>query len=437
LQLVAKDLTHPLTMAEVPDGTGRMLIVDQIGVLRVMTRDGILQPQPLLDVRSRMVTLMPEYDERGLLGLAFHPQFASNGRMFVYYTAPPRVAGYDNTSTVAEFHLQPAALSSKPVFVGNVLQVDHPQFNHNGGTLAFGPDGMLYISIGDGGGRDDEGEGPARNTPVFGHVPDWYGANPGGNGQDIEANLLGNILRIDVGSPGSYRIPKDNPFIGVGLGEIYAYGFRNPYRFSFDLAGTHDLILADAGQDMWEEIDFVQSGGNYGWNVKEGTHCFDANNPMSVPASCPSVDPTTGEPLRDPVIEMYNLANPLRGSQEGVATLIGGYVYRGSAVPKLAGQYVFAALSTDATMPAGALYMAPPRGPGVRWQVTKLPMGDSENLDHYVLGFSQDLRGEIYVMTSDTLGPTGSTGQIYRFAMTSSTSSTGDGSSSGGGGGFY
>src|SRR5688572_12634217 len=182
------------------------------------------------------------------------------------------------------------------------LQVDHPQANHNGGTIAFGPDGYLYISIGDGGGRDDEG---------LGHVEDWYLDNAGGNGQDITQNLLGNILRIDVDRGAPYAIPADNPFVGkAGLDEIYAYGLRNPYRMAFDPGGSHILLSMDAGQELWEEVSVIEKGGNYGWNVKEGTHCFDAENPTVSPATCPSVDPTTGIPLTDPVIEFANAKQP-------------------------------------------------------------------------------------------------------------------------------
>ena len=137
--------------------------------------------------------------------------------------------------------------------------------NHNGGDLHFGPDGFLYIAIGDGGNSDDVGNG---------HVPDWYTVNAGGNGQDNYANLQGNILRIDVnGSP--YSVPPDNPFVGTAARpEIYAFGFRNPFRFSFDMGGTHQLLVGDVGQSLYEEIDLVTKGGNYGWNVKEGTALF-------------------------------------------------------------------------------------------------------------------------------------------------------------------
>src|SRR5438046_7953442 len=228
-----------------------------------------------MDVTSTLIPLNPTYDERGLLGLAFHPQFSSNHKFYVYYQLPPRAGGpsagipWNNLSRISEFQVSTsdanaADMSSEKI----LLDLDDPQSNHNGSTLAFGPDGYLYISIGDGGAANDIGPG---------HVADWYHVNAGGNGQEIDSNLFGNILRIDVNNGSPYDIPPDNPFVGkAGLDEIYAYGFRNPYRMSFDMGGNHDLIVGDAGQSLYEEIDLVTKGGNYGWNVKEGRACFNA-----------------------------------------------------------------------------------------------------------------------------------------------------------------
>jgi glucose/arabinose dehydrogenase len=411
LALIAEGLTSPVALVAAPDNSGRLFIVDQIGTIRIVAADGTLQDQPFLDARDLIVPLTPEYDERGLLGLAFHPSFGQNGRLFVYYTAPPRVPDYDNTSVVAEYHVTPATPGEQARPVAILLQEDQPQFNHEGGTLAFGPDGHLYVSIGDGGGRDDVGAG---------HVDDWYPDNAGGNGQDIQQNLLGDILRLDVSTPGTYKIPADNPFVGRGKGETWAYGFRNPYRFSFDMGGNHDLLLGDAGQDMWEEIDVVRKGGNYGWNVKEGTHCFSAAQPTTVPPSCPTVDPTTGETLIDPVIEMPNFANPTRGTAEGLLTIIGGHVYRGTAVPQLDGRYVFGAFSTEEMVAAGAVYIATPRSGAGLWTSEKVTFADRPDgaLGHYLLGFGQDLTGEVYLLATDSLGPTGSTGRVYRLTAT-------------------
>jgi glucose/arabinose dehydrogenase len=204
----------------------------------------------------------------------------------------------------------------------------------------FGPDdGDLYISIGDGGGANDVG---------LGHVADWYADNGGGNGQDVTENLLGGILRIDIVAGSPYGIPPDNPFAATaGLDEVWAYGLRNPYRMSFDSGGSHQLFVADVGQNSWEEVNIVTTGGNYGWNVKEATHCFDAESPNQEPASCPDVvgagHPRTGDPLIDP---QARLGGP------GVA-VVGGHVYRGSALPQFRGRYVFGDWSSSFGQPNG------------------------------------------------------------------------------------
>jgi glucose/arabinose dehydrogenase len=347
--------------------------------------------------------LSPGYDERGLLGLAFHPDFAQNGRFFVFYTAPRRPtapAGYDNTTTIAEYRAHGGHLTvGDPTSERIVLQVDHPQSNHNGGTIAFGPDKYLYISIGDGGGAGDT---------AVGHVPDWYTHNPGGNGQDIESNLLGNILRIDVRTL-PYTIPLDNPFVGQpGLDEVWAYGFRNPYRFSFDMAGSRALLVGDAGQESWEEVSVVVRRGNYGWNVKEGTHCFNALDATVSAPSCPNVDPTTGETLREPVIEFANVKQP-----GGLSlAVIGGNVYRGKQLSALDGMYVFGGTTSSFSVPSGRLFASMPQGSGL-WTINELLIGGTTQLGYVVKGFGQDSRGEIYVMASKVLGPTGTSGTVF------------------------
>jgi glucose/arabinose dehydrogenase len=403
LQAIATGLVSPIQLVQAPGANGLRYVIDQIGLIRVIDPANHLVPQPFLDLRSKITPLSPGYDERGLLGLAFHPEFARNGRFFVFYTAPPRAtapAGYNNTTTIAEYRaMGERKLTADPASERIVLQVDHPQSNHNGGTLAFGPDGYLYISIGDGGGAND--------TPL-GHVPDWYDFNAGGNGQDIEANLLGNILRIDVrGMP--YSVPMDNPYVGKpGLDEIWAYGFRNPYRFSFDMGGSHALLVGDAGQELWEEVSSVVKGGNYGWNVKEGTHCFDAAAPTVSPSTCPSVDPTTGETLRDPVIEFANSKQP-----GGLAlTVIGGNVYRGKDVPALSGRYVFGGATASFTAPDGRLFASTPQS-GL-WPIQELLIHGTDRLNYVVKGFGQDRKGEVYVAATKVLGPTGTSGTIFQ-----------------------
>jgi glucose/arabinose dehydrogenase len=412
LRPVAGGLTAPIAMVPANDRSGRLFVVDQAGTIRILRPDGTLAAEPFLDLRDRMVELMPTFEERGVLGLAFHPGYAGNGRLFVFYSAPLRPGapeGFNVTSRISEFRVSAADPDHvDPASERVLLEVDKPQSNHNAGAIAFGPeDGYLYISIGDGGGGGDMD---------LGHVDDWYPGNPGGNGQDTTHNLLGDILRIDVdrGSAGRpYGIPRDNPFVGEeGLDEIYAYGFRNPYRMSFDMGGRHALLVGDAGQSGFEEVNVVRRGGNFGWNVKEGTHCFNAADPgVDLPA-CPSTDPE-GDPLLDPVVEYPNVA---RGDGLGVA-VIGGYVYRGRDLPRLRGQYVFGDWSRALDRTDGTLFVATPRPKGP-WSMRQLRVAGTADghVGHLVLGLGQDLRGEIYVLTSDNKGPTGTTGQIYRLA---------------------
>jgi glucose/arabinose dehydrogenase len=421
LRLVAEGFTSPVALVEAPDGSGRRFVVDQAGVIRILTAGGNLVSEPFLDLRSRIVPLMPAFDERGVLGLAFHPGYAGNGRFFVYYSAPLRPgapAGYNHTARVSEFRVSAAnANRADPASERIVLEVDKPQFNHNGGTLLFGPrDGYLYMSIGDGGGADDVG---------LGHVDDWYAANAGGNGQDIQHNLLGNILRIDIDSGAPYAVPADNPFTGTpgcadGCDEIWAYGFRNPYRMSFDLGGARDLFVGDAGQELWEEVSIAVKGGNFGWNVKEGTHCFSTDNPDESPPECPDTvgapHPRAGDPLIDPVIEYANHHQP-----GGLgATVIGGHVYRGRALPQFFGRYVFGDWSREFEEPDGSLFVATPRKKGL-WHMEQLRIATSPTgrVGHYVLGFGQDLAGEMYVLTTDQTGPAGTTGKVYRLVRPS------------------
>ena len=401
---VATGLVSPVQLVQAPGAQGRRFIVDQVGVIWGLNPGGHLMPQPFLDISSKITPLTPDFDERGLLGLAFHPGFARNGRFFVFYTAPPRPsapAGYNNTVTIAEYRAKNqirADAASERI----ILQVDHPQFNHDGGTVAFGPDGYLYISIGDGGGGGDD---------EFGHVEDWYAENAGGNGQDITSNLLGNILRIDVDHGSPYAIPADNPFVGQpGLDEIWAYGLRNPYRFSFDMGGDHMLLSMDAGQELWEEVSVIVRRGNYGWNVKEGTHCFDTDNPEVSPPACPSVDPTTGEPLRDPVIEFANAGQP-----GGLSfTVVGGHVYRGGDVPDLSGRYIYGgATGPSLTVTEGRLFASTPEESGL-WTIHELLIDGTDRLTYFVKGFGQDRRGEVYVMASKILGPSGTTGTVFK-----------------------
>lgn len=410
LQLVEDGFTSPIGVVPIPDNTGRLVVIDQIGKLWVLDANGNKLPAPFIDLTSRMVTLTPGFDERGLLGVAFHPNYASNGRLFIYYNAPPRAGGptptttWNNLARFSEFHISAnpniVDMASERAF----LEIDDPQLNHNGGTLIFGRDGYLYISIGDGG---------AANDVAPGHVEDWYPVNAGGNGQDIEQNLWGSILRLDMDGAMPYAIPADNPLVGkTGRDEIYAYGFRNPYRMSFDMGGSGKLFVGDAGQVLYEEVSVVEKGGNYGWNVKEGTHCFNAAAPSTTFSECPSVD-AFGNPLTDPVIEMLNTANPAPAEVKSL-TVIGGHVYRGHEIPSLTGKYIFGSFSRSFAGPQGEIFVAQPAGPGL-WPFERVPLASfPDHLGLFVKGFGQDLQGEIYVAVSSVLGPSGTTGKVYK-----------------------
>jgi glucose/arabinose dehydrogenase len=300
LERVAGDLVDPIGITAANDGSGRLFINEQQGRIRIIGPGGDLRADPFVDLSNRITA----GGERGLLGLAFHPDFASNRRLFVHYSR----AG-DGATVVSELRaatdLATADASSERV----LLTVAQPFANHNGGQLAFGPDGYLYIGLGDGGSAGD----------------------PLGNAQNPDV-LLGKILRIDVdGSPegpGAYALPPDNPFgqegsrPGAGLPEIWAMGLRNPWRFSFDPA-SGDLFIGDVGQGAWEEIDRQPAdsagGQNYGWNAMEGRHCYQSG-----------CDP---DRYVGPVAEY--------GHDLG-CSVTGGYVYRGAAQPAMQGVYVFA-----------------------------------------------------------------------------------------------
>jgi len=404
LEEVVTGLNSPVVLVEAPDATGRLFVTDRIGTVHIVSADGELLEDPFLDLTDQLVELMDDFDERGLLGFDFHPEFADNGRFFVYYSAPLRDEApddFNHTSRVSEFQVSEddanlADADSEQV----ILEVDEPQFNHNGGQIVFGPDGYLYIALCDAGNADDVG---------VGHVEDWYEVNEGGNGQDIEENLLGSILRIDVDGDAPYAIPEDNPFADSAMPEIWAYGFRNPFRMSFDSGGDEQLFVGDVGQNLWEEVSIVEMGGNYGWNVKEGTHCFDAESPDEVLDECPDMG-GMDEPLIDPILE-YASANQAGGLGLSV---IGGYVYRGSALPNLEGSYVFGDWSTSFDTGDGTLFVASDGGADWSMQELVIQNRDGESIGEYVLAFGRDAAGELYVLTNEMTGPTGSTGKVYR-----------------------
>lgn len=400
LEPVAEGLTAPVTLVHPPDESGRRFIVDQAGTIRILSSEGELLEAPFLDVRERMVEIDESYDERGLLGLDFHPDYAANGRFFVYYSAPlaeDAPDDWDHTSHISEFSVSADDPNrADPDTERVLLAVNEPQFSHNGGDITFGPDGYLYIPLGDGGGVNDIGTG---------HPPE-------GNGQDL-TTLLGSILRIDVDGGDPYDIPEDNPFVGQeGRDEIYAYGFRNPFRISFDAEGDQALYTGDVGQNLWEEADIVQKGQNYGWHIREGTHCFNPESADDPPADCPE-EGADGSPLIAPILEYWNMN---AGGEIGLA-IIGGYVYRGDALPELQGGYLFGDWSRSHEEGDGSLFFAArPSNGGARWSFEELGVANGEEgrVGAFVLGVGEDGERELYVLTSEQAGPSGNTGKVYK-----------------------
>src|SRR4030095_1755014 len=329
-------LSSPIDFQAPDDGSGRFFIVEQAGRVRIFS-NGALLSTPFLDITSKVNFS----GEMGFLGLAFHPQFPQKNLFYVHYD---RLLGSTVQSVIVEY--QVSASDANVANAGSeriLLTVDQPFGNHKGGQIAFGPDGFLYIALGDVG----------------------SGGDPQGNGQNLQTRL-GKVLRIDVNNTSAglqYAIPSTNPFAGGGgLPEIWAYGFRNPFGVSF-VRGTGRLFVGDVGQDKYEEIDILESGGNYGWNVMEGMHCF---NPAS---GC----------------NMTGLILPIAeyDHTEGNA-VIGGYVYTGSAIPSLAGAYLFS-----------------DNGSGMIWDLVETSLGMwtrykllSSGLSISSLG--QDVAGEIY-----------------------------------------
>ena len=388
LELIADRFTSPVALIPPKDGSHRLFAVDQTGLIWIIS-DGKKFEKPFLDLRERVVKLNSFYDERGLLGLAFHPDFATNGRFYVSYSAPLQAGlspdEWDHTTYISEFTVSAenpnlADLDSERV----LLAMDKPGYNYEAGHIAFGPDGYLYIATGD-----------SVRDPA---------AESGKYAQDT-SSFLGKILRIDVNEMSdtgqNYVIPADNPFVsGAGLPEIFAYGFRNPYRFSFNVSesGKSRLFVADVGQAMMEEVDLVKSGGNYGWPIREGTTCFNAQNWSQPLESCS----TSG--LSDPIFSYTH--------QGDLAAIIGGMVYRGKAIPELAGGYIFG----DWGRGNGHLFVAYPPTLGLgAWKIIEIEVSGKQSEIGQLLGIGQDENGELYLLTrAPGVGATGESGSVYK-----------------------
>ncbi len=345
LHPVATGLTNPLYLTA-PTGDSRLFVVEKPGRIRIV-KAGVLQAQPFLDLSAVVST----GGEQGLLGLAFHPRYASNGRFVVDYTD---AAGDTHIST---FKVSDNGDRADPASEQVVLVVPQPYANHNGGDVVFGPDGMLYVGMGDGG----------------------SGGDPQGHGQNSN-DLLGSLLRLDIHDDGSMAIPADNPFVGQSnaRAEPWNVGLRNPWRFSFDRSNG-DLYIADVGQDQREEVDVstAASGGgkglNYGWNIYEGTRCFG------------SASLCTGSGFVVPVLEYQHTS--------GACSITGGFVYRGAVLAGMQGTYFYADYCAGWVRSfryAGGQATAP-----ANW--TSLAPGGA------VLSFGQDAAGELYLMNTTTV----------------------------------
>ena len=332
---VVSGFDQPLGLTNAGDGSGRIFIVEQSGLIRIIDA-GATHEIPFLDIRDRVGD---ESNEQGLLGLVFHPQYAHNGFFYVNYTDS------SGDTVIARYRVSADANIADPGTELRILQVIQPFVNHNGGAMAFGPDGYLYIGLGDGGAVGDPNEN-AQNPNVF----------------------LGKILRIDVDSTSPYGIPADNPFVIIdGLPEVWAYGLRNPWRFSFDSL-TGDLYIADVGQQQWEEIDFLPAGSlggsNFGWDIYEGAHLFRG-----------AEDP--GIPLIFPIAEY---------SRDGGCSVTGGYVYRGAALASWQGVYIYGDFCS-----------------GKVWGLLRAESGEWRNallfdLDVLITSFGLDESGELYLV---------------------------------------
>jgi len=335
-KLFATGFDQPVYLTHAGDHTGRVFVVEKPGQIWIM-QNGEKSAVAFLDIRSIVGS---KQSERGLLSLVFHPNFTDNGFFFVYYT------DRDGATITARYQVSDNPNIADPNSQQVIFHTDQPYANHNGGHLAFGPDGYLYISTGDGG----------------------SGGDPLGSGQD-RLSFLGKILRLDVDGQLPYEIPADNPFIAFSSarGENWAYGLRNPWRFSFDRA-TGDLFIGDVGQNIWEEIDLLPAGtpgGNLGWNRFEGNHVFEG-------------DPEQREGLIFPILEYQHAG--------GHCSVTGGYVYRGEQLPDWNGVYLFGDYCS------GVVWGALPDENGL-WKAEQL-----FDLPVSLASFAEDQAGELYLL---------------------------------------
>ncbi len=349
---------RPIILTGAGDGTNRIFLATQPGTIHVFPNDPeVAEMATFLDLREKIHYRVPQENEEGFLGLAFHPKFKENGEFFVYYTNK-YASEADRKSVISRFRVSKDDPNrADPDSEEILMEIPQPYWNHDGGTIVFGTDGYLYVGLGDGG----------------------KGGDPHGHGQNL-GTLLGSILRIDVDHKDkglAYAIPKDNPFVGQdgARGEIWCYGIRNVWRIAFDHE-TGDLWAGDVGQDVWEEIDIIRKGGNYGWNLREGMHPFNSGS----------------EPREDLIEPIWEYHHDVGKS------ITGGNVYRGKGVPSLAGGYLYADF-VSGKMWALWYDMAAQKVTANRL------IADAAGA---VMSFGEDDAAETYFMTQD--------GRLFRFA---------------------
>jgi len=352
-------IPRPIVITHAGDESGRIFVASQFGVIYTFDNQRDIEEASVFLDHSAKVMYKDKENEEGLLGFAFHPQYTKTGEFFLFYTAKED----DHVSVISRFRVNPNDTGKADAqFEEELLRVKQPFWNHNGGTLAFGPDGYLYIALGDGG----------------------KGGDPFKNGQNL-GTFNGSILRIDVdhrNGDKNYAIPADNPFVKTenALPEIYAYGFRNVWRLSFDLK-TGKLYAADVGQKLWEEINIVTKGGNYGWNLREGKHPYEGG-------SGPKPH------LIEPIFEYHHDIGK---------SITGGVIYRGKDVPKLNGMYLYA------DYVSGNIWALEHKPSGTIIANHSIPNVSSAGENLPIITFGEDASGEVYFTTQ--LGG----GQIFKF----------------------
>ena len=408
LEEVVSGFREPIALVFPPDEEDVRLVADKYGTVYRHDADG-LASEPFLDLSDSLAEFGSW--EQGLLGFTLHPEYEETRTCYVRYSAPPKVDSDSHTFVLSEFEVDADGRRADPDSERILLSIREPDSDHNSGAIVFGPDGYLYVGVGDGGKYNDAGKG---------HADDWYWLNKGGNGQDLTDNLMGSLLRIDVDGRGDgrpYAVPDDNPLVGrEGLDEQWAWGFRNPFRLSFAPDGR--LFVTDVGDERFEEINVVEAAGNYGWNVREGESCFANRLPMlalgklpgfeSAYPACPTETPD-GNPLRDPVVTYPHVKD---GEHFGYA-VIGGFVCDDPALPELAGEYVFGDFM--GTGAGGRLFAtSEPEGDEELWPMAELSVPDARGpgVGSILLSFAEGPGGELYALTSQMSKGTGTVSRI-------------------------